>query len=342
MRRVLAAATTLILLAVASACGGTAGGGTNGAVVVYSADGLKDWYAKRFAEFTRKTGIAVNVVEEGSGGIVSRMEKERANPQADVLVTLPPFAQRAAAQNLLAEYAIPGAEQVPAGARDPRDRYAAMINNYLVMVYNPDHAQPAPRTWQDLLDPRFKGKLQYSTPGQAGDGTAVLLQLQHVYGEQGALDYLRRLEANNVGPSASTGKLQPKVAKGELHVANGDLQMNLALINNDKANMRIFFPADDSGKRSTFAIPYLAGLAAGAPHAEQAKKLLEFLFSAEVQRTAPEGYGTPGRADVRAEGELAGRISAELTGVELWQPDWDQVLARLDADLAAYGKAVGR
>ncbi|MBP2473593.1 2-aminoethylphosphonate transport system substrate-binding protein [Crossiella equi] len=338
MRRVLAATFALLLLA--SGCGGTGGGGGSDTVVVYSADGLKDWYAKRFAEFTQRTGVKVNVVEDGSGGIVSRMEKERANPQADVLVTLPPFAQRAARLGLLAEHAVPGADQ--ATDRDPGNRHAAMVNNYLVMVYNPDRATPAPRTWDDLLEPRFKGKLQYSTPGQAGDGTAVLLQLQHVFGPDGALEYLKRLEANNVGPSASTGKLQPKVAKGELFVANGDLQMNLALINNDKANMRIFFPANAAGERSTFAIPYHAGLAANAPHGESAKKLLAFLFSPEVQRTAPEGFGTPGRADVRAEGELADRIRAELSGVVLWQPDWTAVLDRLETDLAAYGKAVGR
>ncbi|MCO1575062.1 2-aminoethylphosphonate ABC transporter substrate-binding protein [Crossiella sp. SN42] len=341
MRRVLAAAATLLLFAATGACGGTAaGGGTEGTVVVYSADGLKDWYGKRFAEFTKKTGIGVNLVEEGSGGIVSRMERERSNPQADVVVTLPPFVQRAAQQNLLAQHVIPGSDQVP--ARDPGNRYAAMLNNYLVMAYNPDFAKPAPQTWDDLLDPRFKGKIQYSTPGQAGDGTAMLLQLQHVYGEQGALDYLKRLEANNVGPSASTGKLQPKLAKGELHVANGDLQMNLALVNNDKANMRLFLPAGPDGKRSTFAIPYHAGLAANAPHAEAGKKLLEFLFSTEVQRTAPESFGSPGRTDVKAEGPLAEQVSAQLTGVEIWQPDWNAVLARLDADLAAYGKAVGR
>nr|WP_279537830.1 ATP-binding cassette domain-containing protein [Amycolatopsis acidicola] len=41
-----------------------------------------------------------------------------------------------------------------------------------------------------MLDPEYKGKLQYSTPGEAGDGTAVLVELQHVLGDQGALDYL--------------------------------------------------------------------------------------------------------------------------------------------------------
>jgi len=84
------------------------------------------------------------------------------------------------------------------------------MNNYPVFIVNPTVAKPLPTTWDDLLSPRFAGKLQYSTPGQAGDGTAVLLQLQHVLGKQGALGYLGKLQANNVGPSSSTGKLQPE------------------------------------------------------------------------------------------------------------------------------------
>ena len=75
------------------------------------------------------------------------------------------------------------------------------------------------------FDAKFKGKIQYSTPGQAGDGTAVLVLLQHLLGKPAALDYLGKLQANNVGPSSSTGKLQPKVSNGELLVANGDVEL---------------------------------------------------------------------------------------------------------------------
>ena len=57
----------------------------------------------------------------------------------------------------------------------------------------------------------------------------MLVLLQHLLGKPGALDYLAKLQANNVGPSSSTGKLQPKVSNGELLVANGDVQMNLGL-----------------------------------------------------------------------------------------------------------------
>ena len=335
MKKTLATVLAVALTAVLSACGGTGAASAGGkTVTVYTVDGLEDWYTARFTEFKQQTGITVQAVTAGSGEVASRVEKEKANTQADVLVTLPPFIQRVAA--LLQPYTPQGAGQV--SEKDPQGRYSAMMDNYLSFIRNP---QSTAKTWDDLLDPKLKGKVQYSTPGEAGDGTAVLLQLQHVLGEQGALDYLGKLEANNAGPSSSTGKLQPKVAKGELLVANGDVQMNLAEIAKG-GGFDVFFPADAQGKRSTFALPYYAGLVANAPHADDAKKLLDFLFSPEVQAKAADAYGIPARADVTATGANAAKIKAALDGVEIWHPDWAAVLGKLDADLAAYKKAVGR
>ena len=68
-------------------------------VTVYSIDGLHDgdnsWYQTQFDAFTKATGITVRYVEGGGGVVVERLAKERTNPQADVLVTAPPFIQRA-------------------------------------------------------------------------------------------------------------------------------------------------------------------------------------------------------------------------------------------------------
>ncbi|WP_033291538.1 2-aminoethylphosphonate ABC transporter substrate-binding protein [Amycolatopsis jejuensis] len=334
-------ATVLATLALLlSACGGTAGGSSGDqTVTVYTADGLEDWYTARFAEFKQQTGITVQAVTAGSAEVVSRVSKEKANTQADVLVTLPPFVQQAAKEGLLTASTPKGADQVPAAQKDPQGRYFALMNNYLSFIHNA--AQPAPKTWNDLLDPRYRGRLQYSTPGEAGDGTAVLLQAQHVLGDQGALDYLGKLQANNVGPSSSTGKLQPKVAKGELLVANGDLQMNLAEI--DKSGgFSVFFPADAQGRRSTFALPYYAGLVANAPHSGNGRKLLDFLFSPETQTKTSDAYGIPARSDVKPQGPKAEKLTAAMSGVDVWNPDWNAVLARLDADLAAYRKATGQ
>jgi 2-aminoethylphosphonate transport system substrate-binding protein len=341
-------AATVTVVAGATACGGTgttsstkaAGGGAK-TVTVYSADGLADWYTKQFQAFEAKTGIKVQYVEAGSGEVVSRMEKEKPNPQADVVVTLPPFIQKAAAGGLLQAASVPGADHVPTGDKDPDGRYLALVDNYLCFIYNPS-ANPAPTTWDDLLAARFKGKIQYSTPGQAGDGTAVLIQLQHVLGEQHALDYLKKLQNNNVGPSSSTGKLQPKVSNGEILVANGDVQMNLASINNDKSNFKIFFPADASGKKSTFALPYDMGLAAGAPHADAGKKLMEFLLSPDAQQAVnKDAYGIPARSDVTPTDANFQAVKAALDGVDVWNPDWTAISSNLDTQVAAYNKALG-
>jgi 2-aminoethylphosphonate transport system substrate-binding protein len=337
-------AVLAVLTVLLTACGGTAASGAGGAAVtVYSADGLGPWFQKRFAEFTAQTGIAVNYVEAGSGEVVSRVDKERANPQADVLVTLPPFIQQAAAEGLLQNGGIGTGNAASVPGRDAQGRYVPLVNNYPVFIANPTTAPPLPTTWDDLLAPRYKGKLQYSTPGQAGDGTAVLLQLQHVFGKQGALDYLAKLQANNVGPSSSTGKLQPKVSNGELAVANGDVQMNLQSIVSDGAKFQLFFPADASGARSTFALPYEAGLATGAPHADAGRKLLDYLLSAPVQQTiGADAVGVAVREDVHPTDANTAKITDAMRGVTIWTPDWDAVARDLNADVAAYQQAINR
>jgi 2-aminoethylphosphonate transport system substrate-binding protein len=340
--RLIAITAAAVAISLTAACGGTGSSSTDGkTVTVYSADGLASWYESEFKKFTDDTGIAVDVVEAGSGEVVSRVQKEQSNPQADLLVTLPPFIQKADADGLLVETDVDTTGVAPESI-GPANKYVSVVNNYLTFIANPG-AEPPPQTWDDLLDPRFKGKIQYSTPGQAGDGTAVLLLLQHLLGKQGALDYLKKLQTNNVGPSSSTGKLQPKVSNGELLVANGDVQMNLASIRDDGSKFELFFPAAADGTRTTVSLPYVAGVTKGAPHADEAEQLLAFLLSQDVQNGVGESaMGVSVRTDVQPGAGDGGPAPAKvIEGVEIWNPDWNAVLADLDADIAAYQQATG-
>lgn len=345
IRKSLVALTITAVAAMTAACGGTGSSGSGGGttLTVYSADGLGSWYKSQFAKFTKDTGINVNVVEAGSGEVVSRVEKEQANPQADLLVTLPPFIQKADKSGLLQPSGV-DTTGISADLIGPGGNYLPIVNNALSFIVNPG-ANPQPETWEDLLKPEFKGKVQYSTPGQAGDGTAVLVLLQHLMGKPTALDYLGKLQVNNVGPSSSTGKLQPKVSNGELLVANGDVQMNLASIKDDGSKFTIFFPAMADHSRTTVALPYVAGVTKGAPHADDAKKLLTFLVSDDVQKTvATDALGIPVKdAIAKSSGGAADPTTPTglLEGVTVWSPDWNTVLADLDADVAAYQKATG-
>ena len=296
-------------------------------VTIYSADGLHDgtpsWFGNEFDAFTKATGIKVQYVEAGSGGIVERLAKETSNTQADVLVTLPPFIQKAAADGLLEAYTPAGADQISAEAKDPNGLYEPLVNNYMNFIYNASALTDAPKTFEDLLDPKFKGKIQYSTPGQAGDGTAVMIELIHAFGgKDAAFDYFKKLQDNNVGPSSSTGKLTALVNKGEIFVANGDVQMNMAQMA-DNPNIRIFWPAGPDGKRSTFALPYYIALVNNAPHTEAGKKLIDFLLSQEAQSTVTSvALGLPVRMDVKPTDTAAMSLMETMKGVEVWTPDW--------------------
>src|SRR5580704_14519373 len=315
-------------------------------VTLYSADGLHDgtpnWYQNQFDAFTKATGIKVQYIEAGSGGVDERIAKEKSNPHADVLVTLPPFIQRAAADGLLAPYTPAGADQIAEDQKDPNGKLVPLVYNYMNFIYNASVLKDPPKSYADLLDPKFKGKIQYSTPGQAGDGTAVMIQVFHAFGGKDAgLDFLKKLQDNNVGPSASTGKLTALVNKGELYVANGDLQMNMSQMT-DNPNIKVFWPAGPNGERSAMPLPYYVGLVAGAPDADNGKKLIEFLLSKDAQGAVSSvALGLPVRKDVTPTDANFTKLHDAMQGVTIWTPDWAQVLKDLPADVKRWHEVTG-
>ncbi|MGW4952330.1 2-aminoethylphosphonate ABC transporter substrate-binding protein [Streptomyces parvulus] len=340
--------TALCLLALPlTACGGNSAAADEDVVTVYSADGLKGengdgWYDQVFKDFEKETGIKVEYVEGGSGEMVQRATREKRNPQADVLVTLPPFIQQADAKGLLQKYAPKGVDQVSGADKAANGTWTAVVNNYFGFIQNKKELKQAPTTWEDLLDPTYENKLQYSTPGVAGDGTAVLIKAMHDFGgEKPAMDYLKKLQANNVGPSASTGKLAPKVDKGELLVANSDVQMNYAQ-SKSMPNLGIWFPAREGGRPTTFALPYAAGLVTDAPHDENGRKLLDYMLGRKAQRQVSEvGGGFAARQDVKATDANAIALAKLMDGVEVFEPDWDDIEENLTSYVDAWKSATG-
>jgi 2-aminoethylphosphonate transport system substrate-binding protein len=335
-----------VLLSVAIALGMAGPVLAQEVVTIYAADGLRDgkpsWFDTQFDAFTKQTGIKVQYIESGSGEVVNRIEREKTNTQADVIVTLPPFMQKAAADGMLEAYNAPEASAIPAETRDAQGRYYPLVNNYFCFIYNGSALQAAPKSFSDLLDAKYKGKIQYSTPGQAGDGTALMVLTFHALGgKDPAFDYLKKLQANNVGPSSSTGKLAAKVNKGELYVANGDVQMNFAQMS-DNPNLRIFWPADAQGQRATLSLPYYIALVKGAPHSANGKKLIDFLLAKNAQETVSTlARGLPARSDVKPTDENYQKIHGFMEGVKVITPDWNNVLQDLSKDVARWHEVTG-
>ncbi|MFJ7065440.1 2-aminoethylphosphonate ABC transporter substrate-binding protein [Streptomyces sp. NPDC101115] len=347
LKPIAAVTGSLALAASLTACGGSSAASEEKVVTVYSADGLKGeagdgWYDKVFKDFEKQTGIKVEYVEGGSGEMVQRAAREKGNTQADVLVTLPPFIQQADSKGLLQAYTPQGADMVSGADKADDGKWIAVVNNFFGFIHNKKELPAAPTTWEQLLDGRFKNKLQYSTPGVAGDGTAVVIKAMHDFGgKEPAMEYLKKLQANNVGPSSSTSKLAPKVDKGEILVANGDVQMNFAQ-SKSMPNLGIWFPAKEGGKPTTFALPYAAGLVNKAPHSENGKKLLDFMLGEQAQREVSSvGGGFTVRKDVKAADANAIELARLMSGVEVFEPDWADIDRNLTSYVDAWKSATG-
>src|ERR1043166_271455 len=122
-----------------------------------------------FDAFTKETGIRVEPVEGGSGVVFRRIASGRERPLGDVVWGV----SRALLTNnraLLAPYASTNKDAVPAEFRDPEDHWIG-TNVHLIVILQNTKLVPAdagPKTWADLLDPKWKGKVAVTDPANSG------------------------------------------------------------------------------------------------------------------------------------------------------------------------------
>src|SRR3989475_3121561 len=165
-------------------------------------------------------GIGVEVHRTGSQRILQRVMQELQANLKLVDVIHPSDAGHFVllkAKKLLMKYTPAGVDAFPPGFKD-RDGYSyglrATVN---VIAYNSKvvPAAEAPRTWKDLLDPKWKGKLVTAHPGYSGVIATHLLALVHLYG----WDYFKQLAQNRLMLVQSAVDPAGVVASGERPVA---------------------------------------------------------------------------------------------------------------------------
>jgi hypothetical protein len=121
-------------------------------------------------------GIDLQWDDMGSTEVLDRVRAERDNPQADVWFGAPAeLFERAAREGLLEAYTPTWADAVPAEAHDSAGFWYGTYLTPEVIGYNSDAvtAAEAPRDWDDVLDPRWKGKLIIRDPVASGGMRAI-------------------------------------------------------------------------------------------------------------------------------------------------------------------------
>jgi iron(III) transport system substrate-binding protein len=253
---------------------------TEGRVVFYSSYDVAVGEVFRKAFEAKYPGIAVQVERADSERIFSRLAQEYASGihAADVVdsadATHLMFWKR---KGWLAAYVPEGIDQWPAGMRDADGFYAADRASLTVIGYNTKQvkAADAPKSYADLLDARWKGKIVKAHPAYSGNIMTTTYALSRLLG----WEFYEKLAAQRVLQVQSSTEPPKKVALGERPVMIDGNEYNLFLLKKQGAPIEVVY-----AEEGTTLCPGMAGIMKDAPHPNAARLFASFLFSLEAQQ----------------------------------------------------------
>lgn len=240
-------------------------------------------------EFTRRTGIAVDVQTDAeknkSVGLARRLEAERDRPRADVWWGNEIFHTiNLAAAGVLEPYQSPAAADIPPLFKDPQHLWAgSALRARVIAVADEEIAGRsilANNSILDLTDPRLKGRVAMAHPS-AGTTSGHVAALYVLWGEEQARQYFRDLRANGVKLLGGNSVVAEKVADGTLLAGltdNDDVEAALR----QGGKLKLVLP--DQETIGTLTIPCTVAMVKGARNPDAAKQLIDYLLSAEVER----------------------------------------------------------
>jgi iron(III) transport system substrate-binding protein len=282
---------TLLLAGATAAAGGPAMG--QGKVVVYTSN---DSNLNRFVfeAFKNETGIVVEQVEAGSGVVFRRVASERERPLGDIVWGVSRTLLRAN-KALLAPYASKNRDTVPAYFRDPDDHWIGTNVHLLVILQNTKliPADAGPKSWADLIDAKWKGKVAFTDPANSGSAYSNLTMLAQMWGPgEAGWEKVSSLLANTRVLNRSSLVFQG--------VGNGEFALGMSLEyagyqwSSNGAPVRVIYPADGT-------VAQMEGVAIikGGPNTEAAKQFVDYVTRKDVREAILRfAFRRPARQDL--------------------------------------------
>ncbi|WP_337876294.1 extracellular solute-binding protein [Elioraea sp.] len=289
-----------------------------------------------------RLGIVMPHDNKNSGQALAALIAEKARPVADVVYMGGNFGPRAVAAGVLAPYRPALIAEVPEGMKDPAGHWFAIHSGTLGLFVNTEalgRGVPVPEGWNDLLKPVYRGKVGYLNPVSAAVGQvglfAVNLALGGSYEDFGpGARFFAALKAND--PIVPTQTAYARVVSGEIPILF-DYDFNAMRAQfTDRAPVRFVLPQE-----GTISFPYVMGLVANAPHAENGKKVLDFTLSDEGQRIWANAYLRPVRPTVALPSAVASRFLPASEYARARPVDIERMVATQDAAVARYRAELG-
>ena len=284
-----------------------------GQVVIYSAMIVNQALRPLVDSFNKKyPGVRASYWRGDSEDIAAKLAAEsRARNLGVDVVEGTGVGELVVEANLVQPFHTPEVSGVPKNLHDPRKFWVPTRLSYFSVAYNTRLIPPdkAPKTFEDLLDPQWKGKISWRIGSSSGT-PLFITNLRIAWGEEKAMAYFRKLadqKVVNFG-SGSARTLVDRVIAGEYPIAL-NIFAHHPLISAAKGapvNSQLMDPVATTA--ATAAIPR----GVRRPHA--AMLLVDFIVSKEGQQILSRADYFPVRPDVEPKPELA-RVVPTKVGV---------------------------
>ena len=233
--------------------------------------------------FSETTGIPVQFLRASTGELVNRVIAEKDNPQADILLGgATNYHIQADEADALESYLSPNAKNVPSYALSKDSTWTGFCVLSLGIGVNKGRFEekfpgvPFPKTWDDLLNPLFKGEIVLTNP--VASSTAYLFvqnQLQRL-GWDAGWKYLLDL-APLVGQFPDSGSAPAKLlGTGEYAIGVSYLHA-VAKYKADGFDLVAVAPPKTVGDVDCISIMK------NTKNLESAKKFVDFMLSPQAQ-----------------------------------------------------------
>lgn len=293
----------------------------SGKVTVYmpSPAGLAD---KLAAAFTEKTGIQVEQFQGTTGEILARLETEKANPVADVVI-LASWSDGLSmkADDQIVSYTPANADKIQSGWIDDDSMLFGYSASAVGVIYNTTLYPELNADWADLANADYADDIAIPDPEKSGACKDFLAGL--VTGLDNGEEIMQSWADNGLTvPGANSAALEA-VTTGEKGILIAGVDYNAYSSISDGEPINIYYPAS-----GTVINPRPAMILKTAPDMDNAKAFVDFLFSDEAQQLVADAYLLPGRTDI----QCANRTN--VSDIPQLPTDWDAMVPVAD-DTAA-------
>jgi iron(III) transport system substrate-binding protein len=298
---------TLILMAVVLAgAGALAPARAQDAVDVAKAkaEGKVTWYTstpigqgQKIADaFEKETGIKVEMFRSGGSAILRRFQQEldAGRVAVDVLTHSEPAAANALGKKgLFVAFKPKNFDKVPDAAKDANGLFVGQRLNMMTHYLRSDKVAEAdePKSWDDLLDPRYKGKLVMTDPSFTSLQVSVVGTMAKARG----WGFYEKLKANDVMIVQGNQQASDTLKRGERLIAVGALDSYAADLKKEGHPIKTLYPSD-----GLFVIPSPTSVVKGSPSPNAAKLFAEFMIGDTVQKMFSAEGGYSARTDIAA------------------------------------------